>query len=108
MAIAVKTGTQTAADELRTVLAQSEDLVVKLGGREAAEELYSGMDRLAELWPVIQEIGVDVRRVNSMEVAAGAAEYARRQSSGRLGRQSGVGKCTLCCGTRTKPLVVVA
>ena len=61
MAIAVKTGTQTATDELRTVLAQSEDRVVKLGGREAAEELYLGMDRLAELWPVIQEIGVDVR-----------------------------------------------
>lgn len=61
MAIAVKPGTQTAADELRTVLAQSEDRIVKLGGRKAAEELYSGMDRLAELWPVIQETGVDVR-----------------------------------------------
>jgi len=61
MAIAVKSGTQTAADELRTVLAQSEDRIVKLSGREAAAELYSGMDKLAELWPVIQEIGVDVR-----------------------------------------------
>ena len=61
MAIAVKTGTQTATDELRTVLAQSEDRIIKLSGREAAAELYSGMDRLAELWPAIQEIGVDVR-----------------------------------------------
>ena len=61
MAIAVKSGTQTAADELRTVLAQSEDRIIKLSGREAAAELYSGMDRLAELWPVIRETGVDVR-----------------------------------------------
>ena len=43
------------------MLAQSEDRIVKLSGREAAAELYSGMDRLAELWPAIQEIGVDVR-----------------------------------------------
>lgn len=61
MAMALKPGTQTAADELRTVLAQSEDRLVKLSGREAAAELYSGMDRLAELWPAIKEIGVDVR-----------------------------------------------
>lgn len=61
MAIAVNTGTQTTTDVLRELLAQSEDRIVKLSGSEAAAELYSGMDRLAELWPAIKEIGVDVR-----------------------------------------------
>ena len=61
MASAVKPGAQTATDELRTLLAQSEDRLVKLSGREAAAEFFSGLDRLAELWPAVQESGVDVR-----------------------------------------------
>lgn len=61
MAIAVKAGTQTAADELRSLLAQNEDRLVKLGGQQAAADLFAGLDRLAELWPGIQQSGVDVR-----------------------------------------------
>ena len=61
MASAVKPGAQTPTDQLRTLLAQSEDRLVKLSGREAAAELFSGLDRLAELWPAVQESGVDVR-----------------------------------------------
>ena len=61
MAIAVKPGAQTPTDQLRTLLAQSEDRLVKLSGREAAAEFFFGLDRLAELWPAVQESGVDVR-----------------------------------------------
>lgn len=61
MASTVKPGAQTPTDQLRTLLAQSEDRIVKLSGREAAAEFFFGLDRLVELWPAVQESGVDVR-----------------------------------------------
>lgn len=61
MAIAVDPTTQTAASELRSLLAQSENRLIKLDGRDAAAELYSGLDRLAEMWHELQESGVDLR-----------------------------------------------
>jgi len=61
MAIAVNAGTQTTADELRTVLAQSEGRLVKLRDRESAMEFFAGLDTLVGLWPAVQEAGVDAR-----------------------------------------------
>ena len=51
MASTVKPGAQTPTDQLRTLLAQSEDRIVKLSDREAAAEFFSGLDKSAELWP---------------------------------------------------------
>lgn len=61
MAFAVNTGTQTPADEMRMLLALSENRLVKLAGRESAGEFYAGLDRLIEVWPIVQETGVDLR-----------------------------------------------
>jgi tetratricopeptide (TPR) repeat protein len=61
MAIAVNSGTQTSADELRTLLTHCEDCLAKLHDRSTAAALYAGMDKLAEMWPAIRQTGVDVR-----------------------------------------------
>ena len=86
MASAVKPGAQTATDQLRTLLAQSEDRLVKLSGREAAAEFFSGLDRLAELWPAVQESGVDVREsLQSQLETRGAKVLAAWGGSQALG-----------------------
>ena len=69
MAIALKTERVTPADDLRHLLAQSEDRLINLSQPDSAAELYSWLDQIAALLPRTQATGIDLR-----------AEEARWQS----------------------------
>ena len=88
MASAVKPGAQTPTDQLRTLLAQSEDRIVKLSGREAAAEFFFGLDRLVELWPR-PDGAVRSGRASGVHVLATIASSPRRSRARPLLAQIG-------------------
>lgn len=61
MATAVKTERITLADDLRQLLAQSEERLINLSDSASAAELYGRLDRIADLMPRIQATGGDMR-----------------------------------------------
>jgi cytochrome c-type biogenesis protein CcmH/NrfG len=62
MARAIKDGQMTPADELRVLLADSETFLAGLRGKGAAAvELLENMDRISEIWPILEASGFDLR-----------------------------------------------
>ena len=62
MARAIQNDRLTPADELRTLLAESEKLLANLRGHNSnALELLRNMDRIAVLWPELEGAGADLR-----------------------------------------------
>lgn len=69
MAIAIKAERLTRADDLRQLLARSEERLINLANQAEAAELYAWLDEIDRLWPEVRATGGDVR-----------AEEARWQS----------------------------
>lgn len=69
MATALKSDRITPVDDLRQLLARSEDGLIKLADQAGAAELFAWLDQMDELLPQIRATGADVR-----------AEEARWQS----------------------------
>lgn len=65
MAIALQTEWVTPADELRQLIAASEDGLVKLAGPASAAELFDCLDQIALLLPQFEATGADVRAENA-------------------------------------------
>lgn len=84
MAIAVKSGPMTAADELRTLLSRCEQRVVAPGGAEGVRELFGWLDQIAGLWPALQASGVDLR---AEQVRWDSLQAAVRRRAPRLLRE---------------------
>lgn len=84
MAIAVKSGTMTPADELRGLLSRSEERVVTPGGVERVRELFGWLDQIADLWPILESSGVDLR---AERVRWDSLQGAVRQRAPRLLRE---------------------
>ncbi len=61
MATALKSDRITPADDLRQLLSQCEDGLIKLADLEGAKELFGWFDQIDELLPQIQATGADVR-----------------------------------------------
>jgi tetratricopeptide (TPR) repeat protein len=62
MARAIRDGTITPADELRSLIADSEKLLANLRGSGSnAADLLHNMDRIDALWPELEAAGADLR-----------------------------------------------
>ena len=62
MAKAVLQGRVTPADELRELLTSAEKLAASVSGNaQNAAGLLAALDRIAELWPLLDAQGVDLR-----------------------------------------------
>ena len=62
MARALKDAQLTPADELRRLLTECEELLPRVqGDGDVALRLLEGLDRIAALWPVLEDSGVDLR-----------------------------------------------
>jgi tetratricopeptide (TPR) repeat protein len=61
MAISVKSGPMTDADELRELLSRSEERVVRPESRQGVLELFAWLDTMAGLWPGLRAGGADLR-----------------------------------------------
>lgn len=69
MAVAIKAERHTLADDLRQLLARSEERLINVANQAEAAELYAWFDQIDQLWPEVRALGADVR-----------AEEARWQS----------------------------
>lgn len=90
MAHAIAAESLTPADELRVRLAESEKQVVNLAHTGArALDLLRNLDRLAELWPQLEALGIDLRpeagRWETLQAAV------RRNAPALLGELRAVG-----------------
>lgn len=61
MATALQTEWVTPADELRQLIAASEDGLIKLTGPASAAELFDCLDRIAQMLPEFEATGADAR-----------------------------------------------
>ena len=62
MATALREARITPADQLRRLVTESEELVVRVRGSSAnALRLVENLDQIAELWPKLEAAGVDLR-----------------------------------------------
>jgi tetratricopeptide (TPR) repeat protein len=61
MATALRNDRMTPADELRQLLSRSEDRLINLSDSASVAELYTWLDQVASLMPVLRAAGGDVR-----------------------------------------------
>lgn len=61
MAVTIKTERHTLADDLRQLLARSEERVINVASQAEAAELYAWLDQIDHMWPEVQTMGANVR-----------------------------------------------